>query len=549
MASRVRRWVLLAGIAAATVQPAQAADDGWGNWQLLEENDTFARPGRGSDEFYTQGLRTSFTREPERTWRWAERVGGWWGRHFWGDTEFQTTSTLVIGENHFTPGVITTYDADPQDRPFAAVLYGGVRVEMQGTRKDAYQALELDVGVVGPPALGRPLQTGFHVLRQHRIPKGWPNQLGTEPMISALYTNRRQYGLGTPEGNIVDVTRDFGLMLGTLQTYPTVGATVRLGWRMTGMAASSGILTVAPSQKGQCRAKDGSLHRCPFEFGVHGGADGRYFVRNGFYDGSLIGGEPSVDKDRWVYDLRFGAYFRLHSWRISYTAIHRSREFSPVPASAKTPDGVHDFGSLSISREFTCEQCNRPDAERRFWTRDWLFEFGIGVGTLRLLPGTATERTTDGPSGRFGFAKGLTRHLMLGYEVTGQAREGPRDAPGNHSDTFLTTQAAVLGVRPFAGKPAQPGAPPEKRPLGTLRLRGGVGQAQAKLELTGADGLAFQETTEKGVAYTLGADYTFWVGDQLALGLNSTWSYLSIGKELFDRASFLSTAVVVQWRP
>ena len=60
---------------------------------------------------------------------------------------------------------------------------------------------------------------------------------------------------------------------------------------------------------------------------------------------------------------------------------------------------------------------------------------------------------------------------------------------------------------------------------------------------------ALRERSEKGLAFEIGAEYTFSVGDQLSLGLNTTWAHLSIDKQMFDRATFVSTAVVAQWRP
>lgn len=594
---------------------AAAGDDGWGNWQLLEENDTFARPGLGSDAFYTQGLRLVFTREPDETWKWTERAGRWWrdtpwGRLFWQGGQSKITSSLVVAENHFTPAIITTFEPDPTDRPFAAVLYGGVRIDMTGPvmspasavdkrlriTRLKYQALEFDAGLLGPPALGRPLQAGFHVLREHRLPKGWPRQLGTEPVVNALWANRIQWGLATDRGNLIDITPDVGVLLGTLQTYPAFGATARVGWRMTGMSASAGINTAYVRSEPRC--PDGN--RCSFEIGLLGGWDGRYFLRNAFYDGSLIGGAPSVDKDRFVHDLRYGAFFRFHSWRFSYTAIRRSREFSPVPREAPRPDGVHDFGSISITREFIRQQDNRPEQSIGWGRRDWLFDFGLGIGDARLIPEAAGGRATDAPSGRVGFAKGIVGGLMAGFELTGASREGPRDLMAGHNDTFLTTQAFVVSFRPFhrtlgqkmvaalverghdkgdATRAVQSALKADRRgrsekilqdalgtlepgetvsssdlrylerPLGTLRLKAGVGLGRAKYEVTNAEGLAIQEETEKGLGWNLGAEYTFHVGDQLSVGLGSTWGYLNINERRFDRASFLSTTVCVQYRP
>lgn len=505
--------------------PAPSRPPTWGNVQITEENDTLVPERYGSDEYYSQGLRAVFMRTEGKTWEFARKFRGWWARTgLLPKGQFEVRSGLVVGQNIMTPTFITTFDVDPNDRPYAGYLYTGLRVDLFRTKRngqiDVQQSFEADFGFLGAPGLAKPAQKGFHVLRGHRIPKGWDQELGTEPVINVLHLTHRRFG-----NRFVDVTPTYGLALGTLQTYPTIGATLRLGWNMTGMPVSVSGFTAGETEK-----------RSKAEFALFGGTDARYFLRNAYYDGNLLGGKPSVDKTRFVYDLRVGASGRIGNWRATYTLARRSREFEPTPAFAKSQ---HYFGSFTISRELASEGEPSTPGSQSFLRRDWMLELGLGTSIARIFPEGPGDRTTTGPSGRYGFAKGLTEHLTLGAEVVGVVREGgPPDATGTHRDTFLTTKAVTVGVRPF-GRSKGPG---------TLHLRFGVGRATAKEELT-QNAVAIVETSETGLGFIASGAYLFRLGGNLSLGLNATWSSLSIEKTVADRARFLSTTLVVQWLP
>lgn len=500
-------------------------EETWGNVQVYEENDTIVPSRYGTDEYYSQGLRFVFVRTEDKTWKFAESFKDWWANTgLLGKGQYEVRSGLVVGHNIMTPTFITTFDVDPRDRPYAGFLYAGLRIDMFRTKAngqaDVQQSFEADFGFLGPPALAKPAQKGFHVLREHRIPKGWDHELGSEPILNVLFLTNRRFG-----NRFADVTPSYGLALGTLQTYPTLGTTLRLGWNMTGMPVSISGFTAGNREK-----------RSKAEIALFAGVDGRYFLRNAYYDGNLLGGDPSVDKTRLVHDLRFGVSARYGNVRATYTLARRSREFEPTPPYAKAK---HYIGSIAISREIAEEAGPSQPTVKGFWRRDWILELGLGVGIARTFPEALRDRTSNGPSGRFALAKGLTDHLTLGVEGVGVAREGgPPDATGTHRDTFLVTKAVALGVRPFGRS---------KRP-GTLHLRIGLGQAKAKEEFT-RNAVAALEKSETGLGILAGAQYAFRLGGNLSLGLDTTWCSASIGKTLLDRARFSSTTLVVQWLP
>src|SRR5262249_29533405 len=270
---------------------AHAGD--WGSWTAIWENDSFACP-TGTDEYYTNGIRLAVARDPEANWQWAETLGQSIGKvtHV---TVPDVSTSLVIGQNLYTPEVITTFDVNPLDRPYAAWLYGGVRTDVQGRDSGTTQALEFDLGLIGPPALGKQTQNGVHVLRHSRLPKGWDHQIPTEIAFNALYDVRSRFRFA----KFGDVVAGGGLSLGMVQIYPTVGATLRLGHHISGMP----IAIIAPSAKTAPAATR-------FEIYAFAGADGRAMLYNVFLDGNLIGGGPSVDSKPWVADFRVGMSMR-----------------------------------------------------------------------------------------------------------------------------------------------------------------------------------------------------------------------------------------------
>jgi len=297
------------------------------------ENDTFVPPDMGSDEFYTNGIRFAIVRTDN--WKWTEAFGEWWMDKplIGADAEYNITSTLVLGQNFFTPSVITTFRVNPDDRPYAGFLYGGVRVDV--TRADAMKqhSFEFDAGIMGPAALSDELQTAVHLLRQSRIPKGWEHEVGTQLGLQFQYLFRLRAGW-----SFADVVPHIGGALGTIQTYANAGATVRIGYNLTGFPSVLIPWTAAPVEE-----------RPPWEIAVYTAVDGRALAYNAYLDGTLIGGSPSVDKEPFVADWRaIGVTVRVHSWRFTYNMVRRTQELASPPPGT---EGYHNFGSLSISRE------------------------------------------------------------------------------------------------------------------------------------------------------------------------------------------------------
>lgn len=246
---------------------------------------------------------------------------------------------LFIGQNMYTPRDITIAGNQPYDRPWAAWLYvGGVVQRVRGDRLDT---VELDIGMVGPAALGRQVQTGWHRLIGVKEPKGWANQIPNEPAFMAAYLQKRRFGNDT-----LQIVPHAGVSLGTVMTLARAGGIVRIGSRMSGFGPDSiepGGAMLQATREEDVREATGC---CEWYF--FAGGDYRLVARNIFLDGPMFRGGPSVDRRSAVHDLTTGFMFRYRQLNLSFTRIRRSEEFTTPLGGG----GSQAFYSLNIGWQF-----------------------------------------------------------------------------------------------------------------------------------------------------------------------------------------------------
>lgn len=296
--------------------------------QLFVENDKWAH----TDRYYTNGIKFGIGKPLKvletplaELLRSLDRDGG-----------EDVHVGLFLGQNMYTPRDISIAAAQPNDRPWAAWLYlGGVA---QRARGNLLNTLEIDVGVVGPAALGEQVQDGWHRLIGTGRPKGWDNQGPSEPAFMASFLHKRRYGIGG-NGN-ADIVAHAGASLGTVMTNARAGALLRLGQGLTGFGPD----TIEPggAMLQATRARQGR------EWYLFAGIDHRAVARNIFLDGPAFHDGPSVERRDHVFDTSLGFSFRYNGLRFSWTRIRRSEEFR----SAAGGGGVQRFDSLNLGYEF-----------------------------------------------------------------------------------------------------------------------------------------------------------------------------------------------------
>lgn len=317
------RWLLLALLGRGIVAAAAPA----GPWSLTvrTENDLPVN----SDRYYTNGASISFahcTDDRDCLWPQLLRLPG-----------LNQTGLLAngfdLGQVMVTPADTARPTPDPKDRPYAGLLFAGV--SWQRLAGNSYAALKLITGVVGPPSLAEQTQKAVHRAMGIAQPRGWDHQLHTEPILNAVYEQRRRVGgWGHRDGWGGDNLLVGGAMLGNVLTQAYVQVQARAGWRTPpdfGTSLIRGIGALPP-------ARDAA----PWGAHVFLGAGGLAVARNLTLDGNTFRSSPRVDREPVVPVAEAGLVVRSRAWQLTASWVTWGREFDAQVRHS-------EFGAVSFS--------------------------------------------------------------------------------------------------------------------------------------------------------------------------------------------------------
>ncbi|WP_225765927.1 lipid A deacylase LpxR family protein [Inquilinus sp. Marseille-Q2685] len=295
------------------------------------ENDVFANTDRG----YTNGFRFAFTSSETWTPDWLATAA----RAFplFPDAA-PIRSTLSFGQSLYTPKDISRRDPDPNDRPYAAWLYGSAAVLADSG--DRLDRLELQIGVVGPYAIGEQVQNTVHSIIGSQKARGWKHQLNNEPGVILSYERTwRSLYAAAPLGIGFDLSPYVGASLGNVLTQASVGATARLGFDLP---ADYGPPRIRPSVPGS----DFFIPTSGFSWYLFASVEGRAVARNIFLDGNTFEDSPHVTKNPLVGDLQLGIAIQIDDIRIAYTHVYRTQEFE------EQKNRFSQYGAFTLSWRF-----------------------------------------------------------------------------------------------------------------------------------------------------------------------------------------------------
>lgn len=303
------------------------------------ENDALT----GTDRYYTNGIQWAklwkTKGEVENSPRWARRFH----ERLLDRVERKKALSFYRGvaftSVFYTPEDITVRRLIPDQRPYAGWSLASSILEVlhsKGDDKGSQHRLEASVGIIGELAFGGPQQAFAHTFLSPSSddPKGWNNQLDTEPTLQLFYKYRRlskrlRYG---ELGKIYfDLTPSLTATAGNAFVWGGAGLTARLGFNLPATYAD-GIRPVAA---------DASLidgHSLYAFLNV----EGRAVARNIFLDGNTFTSSHSVDKKVLVSDWSVGASFRCGRYTFTYLALTRTPEFD-------LQDDRQSWGSVSLA--------------------------------------------------------------------------------------------------------------------------------------------------------------------------------------------------------
>ncbi|MDA0836784.1 MAG: lipid A deacylase LpxR family protein [Planctomycetota bacterium] len=338
------RWIILFAAFAGWMIGEEVADTStahfWkgGSLDIYEENDKLNKQDRN----YTQGIRISFTTADRPMPGWVDKIP------YIDRRDYTINLSLFLGQNIYTPGEIKIPDLTVNDQPYAGWLYGGFAVNRRnGGQLDR---IEFSGGIVGPDSFAGPTQSEWHRLWGIELPKGWDHQLKNEPTLNINYQRKwklrdiqfsKKARQSESKGLEAQLLPNAGWALGNVHTNLNAGSTIRFGYNLPD-DFGAGIIGDTDTTSRQSKL---GMAKPSWSFYLFGGGDGRLVAQNIFLDGNTFTNSHSVDKERFVADLRFGFALAWKRFSFSFTQVVRTREF-------KEQDVQHKFGSFNIGYRF-----------------------------------------------------------------------------------------------------------------------------------------------------------------------------------------------------
>lgn len=315
------------------------------------ENDMFFH----IDRYYTNGVQLSaksaLDQRGEVARKLTRRACAWLGC----EQDVLLTSQTSYGQLMYTPPDITIRAPQPNQRPWAGLLYVEQAYSFLSPDVRTLTTLTAQVGVTGPASLSEQAQKLFHRVLDRPLPQGWDNQTGASLGLMASVERRSALdALSTELGHDVRLNTAgyWRVAAGNIMTYAAGGIAVVIGKDLPAVSPPPPGIGNKLSGQGfgptRCLA---TWLQCT-AFGI---VETRLMARNVFLDGRLLHDDPSVKRRNLVTDLMLGMRFDFPNtrsehhgpWFIQIKATRRTSEFRssiPVPR--------HRFAAVTIGTEF-----------------------------------------------------------------------------------------------------------------------------------------------------------------------------------------------------
>jgi hypothetical protein len=287
---------------------------------LISENDKYFA---GTDRHYTNGFKLTWLGETDinDSADFVKLATRWLPWMHQENTDWHYKVGFALGHNIYTPTDTDTTALQPNDRPYAAWLYGSILLQAQVDNQ--LRMIEISAGVVGPSAMGQAVQNSWHDVINVAHAQGWDNQLHDEPGLQASWERRYRTWQYAPHAAApfgCDLILRHRVTLGNVATHLAGGVVVRLGWHLP---ADFGADLIRPT--GGSTPNGGVPHR--FSAQIYASGEARAVARDIFLDGNTWRESASIHKRPVVADLSLGLVFSWPGFQIAYTQNYRTKEF------------------------------------------------------------------------------------------------------------------------------------------------------------------------------------------------------------------------------
>lgn len=325
---RVAATATLCLVALTTPAAAEPAADPRHTLTIQLEND-FLNPH--SDKYYTNGFRIAYTSPTGQVPGFLASLG----RSLLGAG--QQRFAVELSQHIFTPYANQVANPPQGDRPYAGVLMATASL-IQDT-DTTRTALGLGLGMIGPAALGRQVQSVAHTILGDTKDQGWGTQIPNQPVIQ-LAAQRIWRTAPLSVGSLqMDLLPSLGVGAGTFRIYGAAAAQVRLGQNLN---VDFGVPRLRPGLTGT----DAYHSAQPLAWYLFIGMEGQAVAWDETLDGLPFGSSRHVTKNPLVGELQGGLSVIAWGWRFTAAHIVRSQEFKGQR------DGAFQFSSFSVSTKF-----------------------------------------------------------------------------------------------------------------------------------------------------------------------------------------------------
>jgi lipid A 3-O-deacylase len=281
------------------------------------ENDSRNIGGPGSDNAYSNGLKFSYIYVEGEIPKWSKPLINNFRLLKENPKNARINFGFSIGHQIHTPKNTQEKNLIESDRPYAAWLYLGFAASLK--ELDREQFFEIDLGTIGPSALGKEIQNGFHSFIGTSKSQGWKNGLKDEPTLQLFYQNRSKLYLSKR----IDFVPYYGAGFGNVLIGGHLGVTVRYGENLPDDFGSS-----RPS------ASDGNSFISTSSFSakknrglfIFAGLRGNYTNKNILLDRNSYQSSHSIKKYPFTFETDLGLGFQYKEGILVWRFVTKSPE-------------------------------------------------------------------------------------------------------------------------------------------------------------------------------------------------------------------------------
>ena len=311
MLSLVFTTVVLAETSGPVVQLTQDSEGIHPMVSITDENDKFGI--KGTDIYYTQGLRLGFQNDPNFYWSLTQEIN--------------------------TP--LNTNDSVPpaDDQPYSGILYltyGYGKVLERGGRRDCLFTVEGQVGVTGPASGAEMIQDKFHHAIGIGAPSGWGTQIPSEPVFNLNAEFKRKISWDDSGRNLRDLIAHAQVQLGNIRTELVLGVQARWG---VNLENTWGQGTIRQSSSYESQYHSDGVYPRTFSSYFFADAQLEFVFKNYATDGTTFRESAHVIRAPVVGQLLVGATASIYRTSVTYYLAIRTKDFETQAQS-------HYFGGF-----------------------------------------------------------------------------------------------------------------------------------------------------------------------------------------------------------